>query len=229
LKIFIFSDIHGRVDNIKNILENNTFDEYVFAGDFFGYFLIEKDALDLFIKYKVKWILGNHDIYFLREISPLRFKEKFKHLEERMLSSESYKAKYGIFTETIERLKSFKLDFWETGLLERRLNYNNLDILISHGSPNNPYDEYIYPDYENFQELFEEYSFDLLILGHTHKGFIRVNENRTIINPGSCSLPRGDNKPSYAVYDTVKKDAILIEIPQKIKFVKETRSKLKLI
>lgn len=229
MKIFIFSDIHGRVDNIEEVLENNTFDEYIFAGDFFGYFLIQKNALDIFRKYNIKWILGNHDLYFLREIDPEGFKEKFHYLEKRMISSESYETKYGIFAETIKKLKSFDLNFWQTGALELRLKFDNVDILMSHGSPNNPFDEYVYPDYENFQQLFKENSFDLLILGHTHKGFIEIYEDRTIVNPGSCSLPRGEAKPSYAVYDTNTKEALLVEVPQKIKFVKETRSKLKLV
>lgn len=229
MKIFIFSDLHGRIDNILEVLTTSTFDEYIFAGDFFGYFLIQQDALEIFETYQIKWILGNHDIYILRELYPRRFEKNFKYLEDRMVCSDAYEKKYGFLKATLEKLKTLNIDFWKIGVLQSKVIFDTINIQITHGSPNNSFDEYIYPDYTNFQKLYDDHDFDLLILGHTHKAFVHTYEGRVIINPGSCTLPRGDNNPSYAVFNTTTREVKIIEVTQKISFIKETRSKLKLV
>ena len=40
-------------------------------------------------------------------------------------------------------------------------------------------------------------SFDLLLYGHYHTGFIEKKGSLTIANPGSLSLPKGGTKPSF--------------------------------
>ena len=41
----------------------------------------------------------------------------------------------------------------------------------------------------------------ILIYGHFHIPFIEETDDNLFINPGSVSLPRGDNKPTYLFYD----------------------------
>lgn len=41
----------------------------------------------------------------------------------------------------------------------------------------------------------------ILIYGHFHIPFIKEIETNTYINPGSISLPKGNNKPSYLYFD----------------------------
>ncbi len=56
-----------------------------------------------------------------------------------------------------------------------------------------------------------------LIYGHLHIPFIKKVETNTYINPGSISLPKEGNPPSYLVYDEEKfiiydiNDNILVE------------------
>ena len=64
---------------------------------------------------------------------------------------------------------------------------NNIDIYITHG------------------HIYNEDNWDkentILIQGHTHRPKISKKDNNIYINPGSISLPRGDNLPSYLVFN----------------------------
>jgi putative phosphoesterase len=40
---------------------------------------------------------------------------------------------------------------------------------------------------------------DMLFFGHTHQPFIRESDATLILNPGSCSRPRGGFPPSFAI------------------------------
>lgn len=57
----------------------------------------------------------------------------------------------------------------------------------------------------------------ILVYGHFHVPFIKKIETNYYINPGSISLPKENNKPSYLVYDEKKftiydiEDNILIQ------------------
>lgn len=41
----------------------------------------------------------------------------------------------------------------------------------------------------------------ILVYGHFHKPFIKEKENNVFLNPGSISLPRGDDNPTYMIYN----------------------------
>ena len=41
----------------------------------------------------------------------------------------------------------------------------------------------------------------ILIFGHYHYPFIKEDHNNLFVNPGSISLPRGNNKPTYLFYN----------------------------
>ena len=66
----------------------------------------------------------------------------------------------------------------------------NEDLYITHG---NLYNE------SNWNTPYTT-----LIYGHRHIPFIKQIETNTYINPGSISLPRQNNKPTYLLYDEKK-------------------------
>ena len=41
----------------------------------------------------------------------------------------------------------------------------------------------------------------ILIYGHLHIPFIKEHNNNLFINPGSISLPKENNNPTYLIYD----------------------------
>ena len=70
-----------------------------------------------------------------------------------------------------------------------------------HASPWEPFDAYIYPQSPQLAR-FAQLPYDVVILGHTHVPMVRRVDGVTIINPGSCSQPRDqDRRGSYAILD----------------------------
>lgn len=76
-------------------------------------------------------------------------------------------------------------------------------IFVCHGSPRNPLDEYVTPDYPTdvLQGLLATTHAQVLVLGHTHLPLLRsIRSDRVVVNPGSVGQPRdGNPKASYAV------------------------------
>ena len=52
-----------------------------------------------------------------------------------------------------------------------------------------------------YNEKKWEYQNTILIYGHEHIPYIREKENNLFINPGSISLPKEDNPPTYMIYE----------------------------
>lgn len=63
----------------------------------------------------------------------------------------------------------------------------NEDIYLTHG--------------HLFNESNWSVTYSTLIYGHLHVPFIKSVETNTYINPGSISLPKNGNKPSYLYFD----------------------------
>jgi hypothetical protein len=69
------------------------------------------------------------------------------------------------------------------------INTDNLDIYLTHGN------EYSMSKNRKFNRK------GILVYGHEHIPYIRQNNDMTYICVGSISLPRGDNRPSYMIYN----------------------------
>lgn len=218
MSVLVFSDVHGEVSNILPVIQSGRFDKILFAGDLFGYFPCSKAVIDLLRRPDVEYILGNHDLYYLRRLNPNAFAEKFSEYGALMRSDEDYKNRYGVIEETLEALSGLDLSFLFKAGLRKRLVVNQKEVLMCHGSPYNPFNEYLYPDYEQFDCIYEDFDFDVLICGHTHKSNIVQKGERYIINPGSCTLPRGGYKPSYITIEFSPLQIAITELEQNIHY-----------
>ena len=69
------------------------------------------------------------------------------------------------------------------------INTDNLDIYLTHGN------EYSMSKNRKFNRK------GILVYGHEHIPYIRQNNDMTYICVGSISLPRGDSKSSYMIYN----------------------------
>lgn len=59
---------------------------------------------------------------------------------------------------------------------------------------------------DKLHDIVKFYKVDIMITGHTHIRKAERYEKTLIINPGSISVPKGDGRPSFAVFEdnTVK-------------------------
>lgn len=69
------------------------------------------------------------------------------------------------------------------------INTDNLDIYLTHGN------EYSFDKNRKFKRK------GILVYGHEHIPYIKQNNDMTYICVGSISLPRGDFKASYMIYN----------------------------
>ena len=77
-------------------------------------------------------------------------------------------------------------------------------VALTHGSPRDPLNEYIYPDTAEFilRSLVEDSGGTILLLGHTHVPFVRKFDSMLLGNPGGVGQPRdGDARASYAILE----------------------------
>ena len=97
------------------------------------------------------------------------------------------------------------------------------DVVVAHGSPRDPYREYVLDEVTAMKNL-EHVSVDLCIVGHSHVAFtaiirpggklpqmtplrhgdvIDLGDGRILANPGSVGQPRdGDPRAAYAILDS---------------------------
>lgn len=82
------------------------------------------------------------------------------------------------------------LDFKIIDFLDLRI--NDLDVHIEHG---------------HFLDNYHEKK-DLIMYGHTHLPRLEKIDETIYFNPGSITIPKGGNKPSYAIWDNHKIEII---------------------
>jgi predicted phosphodiesterase len=228
MEIFIFSDSHSNLTNL-DFNHIRLFDRIIFAGDMFGYLALQHGVLDFFLEDNMDFILGNHDLYFLRFINEKLFEKNFASHHIMMLPADQYQERYGALKESVGIISRYKLDQLYGSNLMKRLVIDGMSIFVCHGSPMNPFNEYLYPDSDKFDHIFTHYDFDVLICGHTHIPFIKQQDNRYIVNPGSCTLPRNGHNPSYMTISTDPFDIRLHELDQKLRYTRVTKNKIKLL
>ena len=83
-------------------------------------------------------------------------------------------------------------------------NLGGLNILLIHGEG--------YSQDELF-ELGKTYGTDMLIIGHTHIPVLRQKDNVFLVNPGSPSIPKADDKlPSIGIIDTEERTVQIVSL-----------------
>ena len=188
MKIGVISDIHSNIYGLRSALKEInklSADLILCAGDITGYYTFVNEVFEVLTEYNIKFIKGDHDNYLFRE-DLSNFKPLLKN------SIEYTRTK--INREFMNELKLAK-DSYITEI-------DDVKIAMYHGSPWNHLEEYIYPNYEDFQK-FETLDSQVIILGHTHYPMIKKVGKVMILNPGSCGQPRdGDRRASLALLET---------------------------
>jgi putative phosphoesterase len=106
-----------------------------------------------------------------------------------------------------ETFTTESLDFLAAAPLSRELEFDGVKVLLIHASPWEPHDEYIYPGSARLAR-FSTLRHDLVCFGHTHVPLIHQAGSVTVVNPGSCSQPRDqDRRGAYAIFDTYTREA----------------------
>ena len=194
MKVGIISDIHSNLFYLKEILkklQEHSLDSIYCLGDMVGYYDQPNEVIELLRENGIFCIKGNHDKYFLEELSF----DKDRDVLYRMIIQRSE-----VSDENKDFLRSLP-DFYD-------VNISNKRVYMTHSLPSDS-ETYL----NNVNELDREFikDFDYYLYGHTHRCHVQYHFGTCVINPGSVGQPRDYNiLPSYAVID-FDKESVLTE------------------
>lgn len=80
---------------------------------------------------------------------------------------------------------------------EKIIQIGNFKALITHG-----HNFHVSFGIQDLKEEAISLGVDIVMFGHTHRPFLEIDENLTVLNPGSLSFPRQEKKlPSYIIME----------------------------
>ncbi len=217
MRYAIISDVHSNLEALEEVMKDigkQNINQILCAGDIVGYCANPQQCLEVIRSLNIITIAGNHDQAACEKLDPLFFREEGK------------KAIYW----AQKQLRKSDLDFL-SGL---ELTYKNNDLIMAHGSLDEP-DRFFYLfDITNAITTFELMDRIICFVGHTHIPQIFVREGKRsflsdslnitlqagckyLVNVGSVGQPR-DNLPlaSYCIYDKDNKTVEIRRVPYDI-------------
>ncbi len=178
MRIGIVADVHCNHEALQIALDRMQVDELLCAGDAVYQFRFSNEVIDLLRDRGARYILGNH--------------------EETLLG------KWGERARSASWVRADAIAYMGRQLSRLETTVDGRRLLMVHGSPFEPHNEYIYPNSRSLSR-FSEIDADFIVLGHTHYQMAERVGRALVINPGSAGEardPRNVFRLSYAVLDT---------------------------
>ena len=179
MKIGIVADVHCNIEGLRRALElMGPVDELVCAGDAVYQFRFSNEVIAALRERGARYILGNHERVLLSA-----WGERIRSRPEVRRDLLAYMAEQPYHLET---------------------RVNGRKLVIVHGSPFDPHDEYLYPNSPGLRKL-AQIDADYILLGHTHYHLAERIGRALVVNPGSAGEPRDHRngfRLSCAVLDT---------------------------
>jgi predicted phosphodiesterase len=217
MRYAILSDIHSNLDALEAVMTDigaQNINQILCAGDIVGYGAAPEQCLDVIRTLKITTVAGNHDQAVSGALDPMYFREEGK--------------KAIVWTQV--QISKDNLQF----LKQLDLSYKNDDLILVHGSLEEP-DRFFYLfDITNAMATFEMMDRKVCFVGHTHIPQIFVKQDhraylaekldipvekgcKYIVNVGSVGQPR-DQLPlaSYCIYDKDEKTVQIRRVPYDI-------------
>jgi putative phosphoesterase len=186
VKIGILSDIHAEPKALRRVLADMpSVDRVLCAGDAVSEYQFCAETVQLLQQVNAQCIQGNHEMVLFsgRNAAYLR--------------------------KCQAEFAPALLDALATAPTSLALEVAGAHLLMVHASPWNPFEEYILPHSPKLPR-FAQLPYDFVILGHTHVPMVECVDRVTVINPGSCSQPRDqDRRGSYAILDLERREVAL--------------------
>lgn len=178
MRIGLLSDAHCNGAALALALDRlaGRVDRILFAGDAVYEYRFSNEVVELLRRYEVASVLGNHEVGILGPQG------------RRALSATT--------------VRPHNVGFLRALPSQLEVNLNGSRVLMVHGSPWNPYHEYVYagtPALARFATVDADY----VVLGHTHVPMAERVGRVLVVNPGSIGESRsGAREVSYAILDT---------------------------
>ena len=200
------ADVHANLAALERVIESaHPFDEIWALGDLVGYGPQPNEVVARLRSYKLRSIVGNHDLASIGKVDLATF-----HPDARFACEWTA-------GELHDDGRRFLQELEGSGLFG--------DVAVAHGSPRDPIWEYV-SRLQVAVTNFGHFATQACLIGHTHvpcvyrwhggmlgldafsntvplpKSVIELGNDRLIINPGSVGQPRdGDPRAAYACYE----------------------------
>jgi putative phosphoesterase len=179
VRIGIVADIHCNHEAFRIALDRmGDVDELLCAGDAVYQFRFSNEVMELLRERDARYILGNHEEVLL--------------------------GKWGERARSAAWVREDALAYMATQSPRLETTIGGRRLVMVHGSPFEPHNEYIYPNSGSLSRL-GEIDADYVVLGHTHYQMAERVGRVLVINPGSAGEARDARNAfrlSYAVLDT---------------------------
>ncbi len=190
MKLGIIADVHCNLEGLRAALDHmGDVDEVLCAGDAIYQYRFSNEVLELLRERDARYILGNHELTFL---SPA-----------------------GSRARSIPTVRRDNVEYMAAQSATIAVEVSGRRLLMTHGSPFVPHDEYVFPSSVKLQRM-DELGADYVILGHTHFS-MAIQVGRTLaINPGSAGEARDSRNGmqlSCAVLDTASGEVMFRSFP----------------
>ncbi len=179
MRLGLIADIHGNIEGLRTALDLlGPVDELVCAGDAVYQFRFSNEVIALLRERNARYVLGNHERVLL--------------------------GPWGDRVRANPNIQRELVDYMAARPYHDETQVNGKTLVVVHGSPFDPHDEYLYPNSPNLQKL-ARIEADYIVLGHTHYHMAERVGRALVINPGSAGEPRDHRngfRLSCAVLDT---------------------------
>jgi len=185
MKIGLIADPHSNLAAFKAVLKDMPrVDQIICVGDLVGYAAEPNEVVNLARSKHIQVVMGNHD---------------YAAVTRDVRGFNSLAAQAALWTA--DHLSGENLKFLSNIPMHLELTLKQ-KIYVAHGSPRDPLNEYVFPDYPNRElaKILEGADAEIVVLGHTHVPMKRMIMGKLIVNPGSVGQPRDrDPRASYVV------------------------------
>ncbi len=198
MRVGFVSDAHGNPRGLGaclGALRDEGVERVFFLGDAVGYMPGEQEVFAQLREAEAVCLRGNHEAMLLGEWPVSDARERVYRLEP---------ARTRLLSEDRVWLSSWPL--------RREVQIENRRFLLVHGSPQDPLGGYIYPDTD--LAAFAGLPVDFVLLGQTHRPFVRTSGTVTVANIGSSGMPRDTGcLASCATYDSQTQEIRILRCP----------------
>ena len=202
MRIAVFSDIHGNLEALQAILDDikkDKFDDVIYLGDAINIGPSSLDCLELLLDSNIRFILGNHDLYFIKGI------DKFDIEDEKI---EHYKYMFSQLSDKIKiRLKNLPL-FYDLEVNGHTFRFNHYFIKNIKN---------IYPFFGigtikkmKVTELLNNIDTEYTFYGHDHEPCHLIFNHKHLIDIGSSGCVK-DDKTFYTILNIDKDVSVTVK------------------
>jgi putative phosphoesterase len=193
MKAAVIGDVHANLPALEAVLahaEGEGVEAFWNVGDFVGYNAFPEQVVQRLRAVGAISVVGNYDLKVL----------KFPKKDEKWRRNKRPE-KWRAFKWAYENLSEVSRAYLASLPREVRLDMGGRTVLLTHGSPASV-SEHLYADTpeERLRELAALAEADVIVMGHSHRAFVREVNDVWFINTGSVGRQDdGDPRAGYAV------------------------------